>query len=291
MNERRPGPTRSPRRPLLARALDRIERTGNRLPDPVTIFVLLAAGVLVASWICARLGVSAIHPRDGSVITAVNLLDRDGLRRIFTEAVRNFTSFAPLGIVLVAMIGVGVAEKTGLITLSLRSFVGSMPPRLLTASVIFAGMLAHLAADAGVIILPPIAAMLFAAAGRNPLVGLAAAASCRRARARDARLSTRGAHPARLGAGRGREAPGGDTRGLRTGLVACAATADTGPVHWLRRLGPRAPGAVECRCQGAVENDCPPSLLDRGAPLPGDRFAGDMGGAQGPGARGSRRAA
>ena len=175
MSERRPSSSKLPRRPAFARALDAIERVGNRLPDPITIFLILAGLVLVASWICARLGVTVVHPKDGSVIAAVNLLDRAGLRRIFTEAVKNFMGFAPLGIVLVAMMGVGVAEKSGLITLSLRAFVTSMPPTLLTAAVIFAGMLAHLAADAGVIILPPIAAMLFAAAGRNPLVGLAAA--------------------------------------------------------------------------------------------------------------------
>ena len=175
MSERRPSPSKTQRRPVFARVLDAIERVGNRLPDPITIFLILAGVVLVASWICARLGVTVVHPRDGSVIAAVNLLDRDGVRRIFTEAVKNFMGFAPLGIVLVAMMGVGVSEKTGLITLSLRAFVTSMPPTLLTAAVIFSGMLAHLAADAGIIILPPIAAMLFAAAGRNPLVGLAAA--------------------------------------------------------------------------------------------------------------------
>lgn len=177
MTEGRRRPTREKpaARPVLARALDVIERVGNRLPDPITIFVILAIVVLAASWITARLGVTAIHPKDGSLIAPVNLLDREGLRRIFTEAVRNFVNFAPLGIVLVAMIGVGVAERTGLIAISLRSFMARMPRTLLTASVIFAGMLAHLAADAGIIILPPIGALLFAAAGRNPLVGLAAA--------------------------------------------------------------------------------------------------------------------
>ena len=189
MNERHPGSpqphgpahaagARRPRaggRPAFARALDTIERIGNRLPDPVSIFVILAFVVLAASWLCARLGVSVVHPKDGSIIAAVNLLDRVGVRRIFTEAVRNFVNFAPLGIVLVAMIGVGVAERTGLIAITLRAFMASMPRTLLTASVIFAGMLAHLAADAGIIILPPIGALLFAAAGRNPLVGLAAA--------------------------------------------------------------------------------------------------------------------
>jgi len=164
-----------PRRPPFVRVLDLIERVGNRLPDPISIFVILAVLVLVASWICARLGVTAVHPKDGSIIAAVNLLDREGWRRIFTEAIRNFMNFAPLGIVLVAMIGVGVAERTGLIALTLRAFMASMPRTLLTATVVFAGMLAHLAADAGVIILPPIGALLFAAAGRHPLAGLAAA--------------------------------------------------------------------------------------------------------------------
>lgn len=168
-------PPKTPRRPVFARALDAVERIGNRLPDPISIFVILAFLVLILSWVTARLGITAIHPKDGSVIVPVNLLDREGLRRVFTEAVRNFTSFAPLGIVLVAMIGVGVAERTGLIAISLRAFMASMPRTLLTATVIFAGMLAHLAADAGIIILPPIGALLFAAAGRNPLVGLAAA--------------------------------------------------------------------------------------------------------------------
>jgi aminobenzoyl-glutamate transport protein len=172
---RRPAREKSAVRPVFARALDAIERAGNRLPDPISIFVILAIVVLIASWVAARLGVTAIHPKDGSLITVVNLLTRDGLRRIFTEAVRNFVNFAPLGIVLVAMIGVGVAERTGLIVVSLRTFMASMPRTLLTATVIFSGMLAHLAADAGIIILPPIGALLFAAAGRNPLVGLAAA--------------------------------------------------------------------------------------------------------------------
>ncbi len=172
---RRPHRARPPARPFVPRALDAIERVGNRLPDPISIFVILAVAVLVASWVTARLGVVAVHPKDGSLIVPVDLLTRDGMRRVFTEAVRNFVNFAPLGIVLVAMIGVGVAERTGLIVVSLRTFMASMPRTLLTATVIFSGMLAHLAADAGIIILPPIGALLFAAAGRNPLVGLAAA--------------------------------------------------------------------------------------------------------------------
>jgi aminobenzoyl-glutamate transport protein len=171
-----PSAPASPRVPRgLARALDVVERVGNRLPAPATMFVVLAFGVLAASWIAAQLGVHAVHPRDGSLIHAINLLDRAGLRRIFTEAVKNFMGFAPLGVVLVAMIGIGVAEPTGLIATSLRAMVMRVPPQLLTAAVVFAGISAHLAADAGIVVLPPIAAMLFMAAGRHPLAGLAAA--------------------------------------------------------------------------------------------------------------------
>ena len=162
-------------RSALARALDLLERAGNRLPDPVSLFALLAILVVVLSWVCAHLGVSAIHPKDGSTVTAVDLLTREGVRRMFTDAVKNFMSFAPLGVVLVAMLGVGVAEGSGLISAALRGFVLRMPRTLLTASIVLAGLLAHVAADAGIVILPPLAALLFAASGRHPLAGLAAA--------------------------------------------------------------------------------------------------------------------
>lgn len=159
----------------LARVLDAIERAGNALPDTMTLFTLLAVAVLVASWIAASLGVSVTHPRDGSTIAVVNLLDAAGLRRIFTDAVKNFMNFAPLGTVLVAMIGIGVAERTGMLAVALRGLVSGIPRGLLTPTVIFAGVLSHLAADAGIVLMPPLGAMLFAAAGRHPLAGLAAA--------------------------------------------------------------------------------------------------------------------
>lgn len=155
--------------------LDLIERVGNRLPNPATMFVLLAIATLLASWLAARLGVQVPHPRDGTPIAAVNLLDAAGMRRMFLEAVRNFTGFAPLGAVLVAMLGIGVAEGTGLIGVSLRAFVMRVPRSWLTATVVFAAINANQAADAGIIVLPPIAGLLFAAAGRHPLAGIAAA--------------------------------------------------------------------------------------------------------------------
>ncbi len=164
-----------PRRSALGAALDALERIGNALPNPATLFLLMALLVVIASAVAARLGVSVIHPKDGSTITAVDLLARDGIRRMFTDAVKNFVGFAPLGTVLVAMIGIGVAEATGLIAVLMRAFVMAVPRGLLTAAVVFAGVMANQAADAGIILLPPLGALLFAAAGRHPLAGIAAA--------------------------------------------------------------------------------------------------------------------
>lgn len=171
---RTPSPTTRPAG-ILARALDLIERLGNRLPNPATMFVIFAAAVAVTSAITSALGVSVTHPKDGSLIEPVNLLTRDGLRRMFTEATKNFTGFAPLGAVLVTMIGIGVAEGSGLIAAALRGLVTKVPKHLLTATVVFAGINANLAADAGIIVLPPLAAILYAAVGRHPLTGIAAA--------------------------------------------------------------------------------------------------------------------
>jgi len=164
-----------PRRGFVNRALDTIEAVGNRLPDTATLFVIIAVAILIVSWLAARAGVSAIHPKDGSVIEAVNLLTREGVRRIFTDAVKNFTGFAPLGIVLVAMIGIGVADRSGLITVTLRSMVMRIPRGMLTPAILIVSMLSHAAGDAGIVLMPPIGAMLFLAAGRHPLAGMCAA--------------------------------------------------------------------------------------------------------------------
>jgi aminobenzoyl-glutamate transport protein len=121
------------------------------------------------------LGVSVTHPLTGKPIVAVNLLDRQGFQNIVTKAVTNFTGFAPLGTVLVAMIGVGVAERSGLFAAALKGFVRSVPAWLITAALVFAGVNASLAVDAGYVILVPLGAVLFAQVGRHPIAGLAAA--------------------------------------------------------------------------------------------------------------------
>ena len=159
----------------LGRILNGIEVVGNRLPHPTLLFAWMALGVLVLSLIAALFGVSAVHPVTGASVEAVNLLSGDGLRRILSGTVGNFTGFAPLGTVLVAMLGIGIAERSGLIDALLRRVVAAAPDQLLTFFVVFAGVLSSLAADSGYVVLIPLAALVFVAAGRHPVAGIAAA--------------------------------------------------------------------------------------------------------------------
>ena len=157
------------------RFLKIVERTGNALPHPVSIFAILAGLVIVLSAIGSWAELSVIHPGTGKTIYVVNLLSIEGLHRILTGTVTNFTGFAPLGTVLVAMIGIGIAEYSGLISALMRMLVLSAPKNFLTAVIVFAGVMSNVASEIGYVLLIPLAAMVFLAAGRNPLAGLAAA--------------------------------------------------------------------------------------------------------------------
>jgi aminobenzoyl-glutamate transport protein len=155
--------------------LDRLERLGNALPDPITLFALLTVAVVLVSSLGARAGLSVAHPGDGSAVVVQDLLAPAQIRALLTGAVRNFTGFAPLGTVLVAMLGIGVAEGSGLVAASLRAAVRVIPSGALPLGVVFVGVNASQAADAGLIVLPPLAAVVFAAMGRHPVAGIAAA--------------------------------------------------------------------------------------------------------------------
>ncbi len=221
--------------------LDGVEKVGNKLPHPITLFLILSVAVIVISEICVRAGVEVtytgmnmktkkieditLHAESllsaegiryifntmtknftgfaplGTVLVmktkkieditlhAESLLSAEGIRYIFNTMTKNFTGFAPLGTVLVAMLGVGVAEGTGLINASLRKLVLSTPPRLLTAVMVFAGVMSNIASDAGYVVMSniasdagyvvliPLGAIIFASVGRHPLAGLAAAFS------------------------------------------------------------------------------------------------------------------
>ncbi len=163
------------RAPFFQRCLSGIERAGNALPHPATLFAILAALVLVLSWALNAAGVQVVHPGTGKMVGVVNLLSLDGLHRIIAGTLPNFINFAPLGTVLLCLIGLAVAESSGLIGAVLRVTVMATHPRLLTLVVVLCGTLSHTGSDVGYVLFIPLSAALFHAVGRNPLVGLAAA--------------------------------------------------------------------------------------------------------------------
>jgi len=162
--------------------LDRLERLGNKLPHPVMIFMILSGFLIVISAIFAAMGTAVdftgINMATGEIedmtINARSLISVEGVEFMLTSAVRNFTNFAPFGVVMVAMLGVGIADGTGLLTTSLKGVVTKTPRSLLTAVIIFVGILSCLASDAGYVIVIPLAAIMFMSVGRHPIAGLAA---------------------------------------------------------------------------------------------------------------------
>jgi aminobenzoyl-glutamate transport protein len=170
-----PGAAASSEDTWLNRSLAFIERVGNALPHPGTLFALMALLIVLASGIAAQFDLVVTHPGTGAEIRPVNLVSIPGLHRIMEGIVTNFTGFAPLGTVLVSMLGIGIAESSGLIGAALRRLVMAAPPRLLTFVIVFAGVMSNTASEIGYVLLVPLAASIFLAAGRHPLVGLAAA--------------------------------------------------------------------------------------------------------------------
>ena len=159
----------------MARALAWVERIGNRLPHPGTLFASMALLVVLVSGIASQFDLVVTHPGTGEAIRPVNLMSIEGLHRILENLVTNFTSFAPLGTVLVALLGIGVAEGSGLLGTVLRLVVISAPRRWLTFVIVFSGVMSNMASEIGYVLLVPLAGAIFLAAGRHPLVGVAAA--------------------------------------------------------------------------------------------------------------------
>ncbi len=167
-------PVRSGDLPRGRRLLDAIERAGNRLPDPVLIFLWLIAAVVVLSVIGTAAGWQAVNPVSRETIHASSLLGSGNLTRLFVEMPRTLTGFAPLGYVLLVMLGAGIAERTGLAGAAMRAGVGLAPTALLTPIVLLVSVMANQASDAAFVVMIPLAGALFAAAGRHPIVGIAA---------------------------------------------------------------------------------------------------------------------
>ena len=159
----------------IERFLNGVELVGNKLPHPATLFALFAVGVLLLSYVAAIFDWSAINPVTQEIIKPVDLISTYGLHEILNKMVTNFTSFAPLGVVIVAMLGIGLAESSGLIEAVIRLFVLKTPKRLLTFVLVFAGIMSNLAGDVGYVLLIPLAGIIFISIKRHPIVGMAAA--------------------------------------------------------------------------------------------------------------------
>ena len=148
-----------------------IEKIGNKLPNPFWLFVILAGLVAITSWIGSTIGMTATQPDSGDTVEVENLLTTEGIQRMVTDAVENFTSFPPLGVILTVMLGVAVAEHSGLLSALVRSMVAKVGPKVLTFTLALAGVTGSVASDAVYVILIPLGAMSFHALGRSPIVG------------------------------------------------------------------------------------------------------------------------
>ncbi|MDZ7721327.1 MAG: AbgT family transporter [candidate division KSB1 bacterium] len=164
-----------PKTSVFQRLLNWTERAGNALPHPATLFACFALATLILSAVGHEWGWQVVHPGTKDIIEPVNLLSIDGMHRILLNMVDNFTGFAPLGIVLVAMLGIGIAEQSGLINAVIRLLVLNSPRLLLTFVIVLAGILSNVASSVGYVLLIPLAGVIFLAVGRHPVAGMAAA--------------------------------------------------------------------------------------------------------------------
>ena len=152
--------------------LDRIERIGNKMPDPFTMFLGLSGIVIAISAICSAAGVSAVSPADGSTVYVKNLFSAEGLQYLWENVVTNYAGFAPLGMVLVALVGSSAAEKSGFLYCLMERFLGGAKEWVVTIALIFIAINLNVIGDAAYIILPPLGAILYRSIGRSPLLGL-----------------------------------------------------------------------------------------------------------------------
>ena len=167
----------------LQKFLDFVEIGGNKLPHPVTLFAMLCVAVAIISAITAAMGIEvtteiinrATNEMEVQTIKAVSLLNGDGFKYMIENAVSNFTGFDPLGVVLVGMLGIGIAESSGYIGTLLKKVVSITPAKLIVPTVVFLGIMSNMASDAGYVILIPLGALIFMAYGKHPLAGIAAA--------------------------------------------------------------------------------------------------------------------
>lgn len=155
--------------------LNFVERVGNKLPDPVLLFIIVSFFIIVLSWIGSLLGWSAIHPTTNDTISAFSLFSREGIAKIFVNFGPNIRTFTPLTDQMVVLLGLGLLEGTGFFSAFMRKFLIKAPKKYVTLVLVFIAVSSSVASDAGFLVLPPLAAMVFLATGRHPIAGLVAA--------------------------------------------------------------------------------------------------------------------
>ncbi len=160
---------------MLGRFLDIIERAGNKLPDPAILFLILLVFIWILSALLSPFQFAEVDPRTGETLRVINMLSGDQMASFLANMTNTFITFAPLGIVLLAMLGVGAAEHSGYINTAIKYILGFTPKSMLTPMLIMVGILSHTAADAGYVLVIPLGGVIFYAAGRHPLAGIAAA--------------------------------------------------------------------------------------------------------------------
>lgn len=154
--------------------LKKIEYLGNKLPNPAILFLIMLAILALLSFALSAIGVAAIDPITHKQILVRNLISREGLHWIMTDMVKNYINFPPLGMIMVLTIGIGLVEKVGLLETIIKSVIHSIPKRLVTVAIVLLSFFSHLASDAAIVIVPPIAAMVFYSLGRHPFAGFGA---------------------------------------------------------------------------------------------------------------------
>ncbi|MBX0320916.1 AbgT family transporter [Shouchella clausii] len=162
------------KRSFFSKVLDGIERIGNKLPHPFMLFIYLAVFLMVVSAILHAFDLTVVDPGTNETVAVRSLLSQEGFLYILSSMLSNFTGFAPFGLVITMMLGIGLAQKAGLFETFMKTTILKAPKSLVTYAVVFAGILGNIASDAAMIIIPPVAAMVFHAIGRHPLAGLAA---------------------------------------------------------------------------------------------------------------------
>jgi len=157
---------------FIFRFLKFVEKVSDKLPNPFFLFLILALFTIILSVIANMLGFSAVHPVTDEFIEVKSILSKDGIREVFTSMVSNFINFPPLGVVLATMFGIVIAEKSGLFEATLRYTISKVPENFIVFTIVFVSVNSSLIADAGLIVLPPLAGLTFRAIGKNPLAGV-----------------------------------------------------------------------------------------------------------------------